>query len=202
MSLVISLFLLATSSYAAPLAQQTELRRDAAGQPQQDLAAQLPVLPSQVTTSYVTADLDAQLHQAGLAFQKLVQPSEIRSADGILETDLYVDAAPYHGVVQFNTRLYNGSYPGPTIRVRPGDIARINLINVLGPNEDVASTENTLHTPNNTNLHTHGMHVSPHMPHDDVLMVSVEPGQSNKYEYTVIPEHYPGSHWYVLSILC
>lgn len=110
---------------------------------------------------------------------------------------LSVDAARFQGPVSFNTRLYDASFPGPTLRIKPGDNVRVLLRNLLGPNIDQDTyTDNTLHTPNTTNLHTHGLHISPHMPHDDVLMMSVEPGQENAYFYEILSEHYPGSFFY------
>ena len=50
---------------------------------------------------------------------------------------------------------------------------------------------NTLHKPNTTNLHTHGLHVSGEAPYDYVLY-NVEPGMSQTYTYIIQPDHLPG----------
>jgi FtsP/CotA-like multicopper oxidase with cupredoxin domain len=98
---------------------------------------------------------------------ELVQPKVIRSVGGILETTLDVGFAPnvisgQNGPVNVYTRTYNGSIPGYTYRVRAGDLMNIRLINNLPPNNDPQPVNVYMpHRINSTNLHTHGMHVSP-----------------------------------------
>ena len=75
---------------------------------------------------------------------------------------------------------YNGSVPGPTLRVRPGDILTVRLVNQL---EEA------------TNLHTHGLHVSPEGASDNIF-VMVEPGQEHIYEYRIPADHPSGTFWY------
>jgi FtsP/CotA-like multicopper oxidase with cupredoxin domain len=74
---------------------------------------------------------------------------------------------------------YNGLFPGPLIRAREGQPLRVRLTNRL--------TEPT-------NLHFHGLHVSPKENHDNVF-VSLPPGRSFTYELTV-PAGYGGTFWY------
>ena len=100
--------------------------------------------------------------------------------------------------VAFNTRSYcyrsQCSYPGPTISLIPGDNFTLTLENKLGPylhGDD--HIMNTMHSPNTTNLHTHGLHISPLV--DDVF-VEAGPGESLHYPYEVPPDHAPGTHWY------
>jgi L-ascorbate oxidase len=72
----------------------------------------------------------------------------------------------------------------------------IKLENALGPNPVGGPTEeNSFRLCNTTNLHTHGLHESPTAPADTVL-VSVDPGESRTYEYTVVPDHMGGTFWY------
>ena len=83
-------------------------------------------------------------------------PAELRSADGRLE--LTLDAAPGRvelGGRQARALCYNGTVPGPTLRLRPGDELSIRLAN--GLNEP-------------TNLHVHGLHVSPQADADNVFL--------------------------------
>jgi len=112
---------------------------------------------------------------------ELIQPQEERSGDGQLQVRL--EAGP--GRIQIAGRAasalgYNGGIPGPTLRVRGGDVLRIKLVN------------NLVQT---TNLHVHGLHVSPEGNGDNVF-VSVEPGGSFDYEYRLPKDHPPGVYWY------
>ncbi len=66
--------------------------------------------------------------------------------------------------VTFNSRLYSmdgsaGTYPGPILRVKPGDMLRVTIKNELGPElaSDAAKPMNTFKSFNTTNLHTHGL---------------------------------------------
>ena len=102
---------------------------------------------------------------------RLVQPPEIRSRDGILDATL--TAAP--GAVQvgqftFPGLLYNGAYLPPLLRVRTGDVMRVRLRNRLPA------------AP--TNLHFHGMGVSPKGNSDNVF-IHVHPGQDFQYEVKI-----------------
>jgi L-ascorbate oxidase len=46
-----------------------------------------------------------------------------------------------------------------------------------------------------TNLHTHGLHVSPSGRSDNV-MLKINPGKQNTYTIDLPKEHAPGTHWY------
>jgi FtsP/CotA-like multicopper oxidase with cupredoxin domain len=47
-----------------------------------------------------------------------------------------------------------------------------------------------------TNLHFHGLTVSPDAPQDDVLSMLATPGQSLHYTVQIPKDHPPGLHWY------
>ena len=54
--------------------------------------------------------------------------------DGKLAVTLKVKAARVEAAgVAFNTRLFDGSYPGPTYRIRAGDKLNVTVVNELGP---------------------------------------------------------------------
>lgn len=58
------------------------------------------------------------------------EPPVIRSIDGLLEVTLEMRRTPFFmGGRQILTNAYNGSIPGPTFRVKPGDQLKIRLIN-------------------------------------------------------------------------
>ena len=48
---------------------------------------------------------------------------------------------------------------------------------------------------NVTNLHVHGIHVSPIAPSDDVLL-KVHPGEDYQYRYELPGDLSPGLYWY------
>jgi hypothetical protein len=50
--------------------------------------------------------------------------------------------------------------------------------------------------PNTTNLHTHGLHVSPALGSDDVMDVRIAPGESFSYTYRIPDDHAAGTFWY------
>ena len=113
--------------------------------------------------------------------EELAEPSELRSANGRLQ--LRLDAAL--GTVQVGGRSasalsFNGGIPGPTLRLKAGDRLGVTL-------------HNGLDDP--TNLHVHGMHVSPEGNGDNPF-VMIEPGESFDYEYQLPANHPPGLYWY------
>jgi FtsP/CotA-like multicopper oxidase with cupredoxin domain len=118
---------------------------------------------------------------SGAASPDFAEPPVRSSENGRLEVDLRAAAAtvPYAGTTRWSL-AYNGSTPGPTLRVRPGDELTITLDNALdGP----------------TNLHTHGLHVSPEGDSDNVF-VMVEPGETHTYRYRIPADHRSGTFWY------
>jgi FtsP/CotA-like multicopper oxidase with cupredoxin domain len=76
--------------------------------------------------------------------------------------------------------LYNGSLPGPTLHVYPGDRIELNLIN---------------HLNETTNLHFHGFHVSPANNSDNVFL-EVTPGKTQHYTVDIPKDHPLGTDWY------
>eukprot|EP01063_Lacrimia_lanifica_P037422 TRINITY_DN7676_c0_g2_i1.p1 TRINITY_DN7676_c0_g2~~TRINITY_DN7676_c0_g2_i1.p1 ORF type:complete len:574 (+),score=134.57 TRINITY_DN7676_c0_g2_i1:54-1775(+) len=125
------------------------------------------------------------------------QPVVVDSHDGVLDTTLVYGAgrlALGEGR-SVAARCYNGSVPGPHLRVRPGDVLRIRVVNALGEQTWANDAMNEFRLPNTTNLHTHGLHTSPVAPGDEVR-VAIAPGGSFQYEYHVPRDHAPGLHWY------
>jgi FtsP/CotA-like multicopper oxidase with cupredoxin domain len=111
----------------------------------------------------------------------LIQPTEEGSAHGQLKVMLEAAAGPVVLAGRQATALrYNRNIPGPTFRLRAGDLLKITLVNTL---------------ERATNLHVHGLHVSPQGNGDNVF-VSVEPGSSFDYEYRLPRDHPPGVYWY------
>jgi len=99
---------------------------------------------------------------------------------GVVEVMLQAIYAPVNvnGVLA-NLLTYNGVFPGPTIRVKRGDLLRVHFVNSLP-----YTTETNLlgFTRNITNLHTHGLHTSPEEP-GDAVHLAIGPGEAYDYEY-------------------
>ncbi len=109
---------------------------------------------------------------------RFVEPSVRLSMNGLLDTTL--SAAP-DATDGPGRMTYDGELPGPTLRFRPGDTLKLRLQNDLGG--DI------------TNLHVHGLHVSPRDNGDNVF-VHVMPGESFSYEYQIPDDHPAGLFWY------
>ena len=90
-------------------------------------------------------------------------------------------------------------FVAPTIVVSPGETVRITLNNRLPDNDPSCQGPigniNQPHCFNRTNLHAHGMWVSPNGNSDNVLL-SINPSVSFQYEYNVSIEHPAGTFWY------
>ena len=114
------------------------------------------------------------------ADQTLREPPVLASRAGVLEVGLRAAAGAEVAGRRTRALSYNGTSPGPTLRVFPGDVLRLTLANDLD---------------DTTNLHTHGLHVSPSGDSDNVFR-RVEPGQSARYEYVIPADHPSGTFWY------
>ncbi|MBL6802540.1 MAG: multicopper oxidase domain-containing protein [Synechococcus sp. BS307-5m-G38] len=93
-----------------------------------------------------------------------------------------------HSVYDDGFQLYNNSTQGPLLVADPGDTLKIKLINDLEVNE-------TYKYFGSTNLHTHGLHVSPLGTGDNVL-ISIDPGETWETEIKIPDDHFVGPDWY------
>ena len=98
---------------------------------------------------------------------------------------------PTSGKSEFH---YQGRSTPPVIRVQPGSVLNVEYKNELA----VHSKEQCVGGPcmNMTNLHFHGLHVSPNAPEDDVLDMMASPGETLHYSVKVPPQQPPGLYWY------
>ncbi|TLP90579.1 multicopper oxidase family protein [Nesterenkonia salmonea] len=111
----------------------------------------------------------------------LIEPEVLVSRDGVLELDLIAAAARIEVAGrEASVQAFNGSLPGPTLHVAPGDTIRVAMHNQLRVS---------------TNLHVHGLHVSPEGNSDNPF-VSIDPGESFDYEFALPADHPPGTYWY------
>jgi suppressor of ftsI len=117
-------------------------------------------------------------------------PPEVRSHAGVATLTLaaIVDA---HGHDAFS---FEGRTEPPVIRLWPGDSLKIKYVNEL---PKVASESCAIEPCHDmTNLHFHGLEVSPKAPQDDVLDMMAAPGQTLYYSVHIPADHPPGLFWY------
>jgi len=112
--------------------------------------------------------------------ERLRQPTVLDSRAGVLGATLTAAPGVQLAGRQTSAWGYNGSCPGPTLRIRPGDLLRLRLVNRIDQP---------------TNLHTHGLHVPPRANGDNPF-VTVAPGESFDYEIAVPDDHPTGTFWY------
>ena len=93
------------------------------------------------------------------------------------------------------------TFMAPTVVMAPGQTVRFKLHNRLKPlpAEQCATTDINAARPrgcfNDTNLHSHGLWVSPAGNSDNVL-ISIKPGVDFEYEYNIPIDHPAGTFWY------
>jgi FtsP/CotA-like multicopper oxidase with cupredoxin domain len=78
---------------------------------------------------------------------------------------------------------------GPTIQLKPGDYFNLTVINTLGAQNET-HLMNTVHSPNSTNVHTHGLHIDPNI---DSVYIEIGPGETYTYHYYIPANHAPGN---------
>ena len=103
------------------------------------------------------------------------------SENGFLEVDLKAGYTP----VQIDDRTvnlltYNGQIPAPRLEARAGDKVKIRFTNQLNQP---------------TNLHYHGLHISPQGKADNVFL-EVQPKETFTYEFTIPDDHESLTAWY------
>ncbi|WP_346289181.1 multicopper oxidase family protein [Sphaerothrix gracilis] len=121
------------------------------------------------------------LSQCSRRSPRITAPQRFVSQSGLLEAELTAQTAVVTVGGRRATLLsYNGQVPGPLLAAQPGDTLRLHLHNQL---------------PQPTNLHYHGLHISPSGNADNVFL-HVPPGESLTYEFTLPPDHPAGLAWY------
>src|SRR5215471_4820961 len=154
--------------------------------------------------------------------QSFPQPLVLSSKAGVLEATLRVAQTEVQlwqatGPRLILTRAYNGSVPGPTLRVHAGERLHLLLVNDLPPDQPFCDgaleNANQPHGFNVTNLHAHGLHISPAslyshgtsepdhpgaspvLASDDVSL-AIGPGAHQQYCLWLPAFHAPGTYWY------
>ena len=134
--------------------------------------------------------------------EPVVQPEVRQSANGVLSTTLEAALAT-NSILDVDTGLdkvvetptYEGRLIGPTLRVKPGDRLEIDVINSFPSNPEQSRAGAFPHEPYTTNLHTHGLTVSPQGIGDNPFRQML-PQTSNAFEVEIPEFHRPGTFWY------
>eukprot|EP00924_Labyrinthula_sp_SR-Ha-C_P004510 snap_masked-scaffold_1-processed-gene-2.22-mRNA-1 protein AED:1.00 eAED:1.00 QI:0/0/0/0/1/1/2/0/1670 len=87
---------------------------------------------------------------------------------------------------------FSPSIPSPTLRIQKGTKLFLNLTNNLHKNTNISQDSFEL-TAYLTNIHTHGLHIS---PFEDDPSIKISVGESRLYEFNVDANHAGGVHWY------
>ncbi len=138
----------------------------------------------------VAAAVFCSLELTGKPPGRISNPPELHAKDHTLLLTLHA-AIACDGK---NSFYFDGQPNAPTLRLSPGDQLKITYINDL----PTKAKESCAITPcmDMTNLHFHGLTVSPDAPQDDVLDMMAMPGQSLRYTVQIPRDHPPGLYWY------
>lgn len=128
----------------------------------------------------------------------LLEP-EVVDCRGAAEITLYVveDRLTIDHQLTLTSRYYqyNGKTlpTGPTLRMFAGEVCNVTVVNTLTVPPCEHHLRNLLHCDQDTNLHTHGLHIS--YAQDNVSTLA-SPGEALHLSYHLLPHHIPGMHWY------
>jgi FtsP/CotA-like multicopper oxidase with cupredoxin domain len=146
----------------------------------------------------------------------VTEPVDLRSSAGTLSVELHFRGDTSPGGQSTYCYLYHSAAQSPTLRLHPGDVLKLTLFNDLEPSQYSAEPSANPHshhssaqsahascTPDNamtafsTNLHFHGMTISPTCHQDEVLHTVVQPNSPPfDYEIRIPNDAPPGLYWY------
>lgn len=113
--------------------------------------------------------------------QAALSSQVVRSQAGLLDVALTARQGRHSiGNQQGMLMSYSGQVPGPRLEARPGDTVKIRFTNQL---------------PQATNLHYHGLHISPTGNADNIFL-SIPTGETLDYEFTIPSNHSAGTFYY------
>ena len=124
------------------------------------------------------------------------EPAQYYSSLGLLEVRLlYKAGMGDDGNMQYCYVTQDG-VQSPTLMVWPGDHVRLTLTNMVEVPQYAAADAAFINANYGTNLHFHGMFVSP-APGQDFAVTLVAPGASFTYEVDIPADHPAGLFWCV-----
>jgi len=156
--------------------------RDARRRAMMTLLAGSTALAGVMAAGLALASSSAPLGGTPITGALLREPQAVTAVDGVTSATLTAKAA----VTRIAGRrvvstVFNGEFPAPTLVVRPGDLLRIADVNQM-PTDP-------------TNIHVHGLHVSP-SGHGDNVFVNTPAGHTFVNSYRISKNQIPGLYWY------
>ena len=176
-------------------------------------AQDLAKLAAPAATGSDAADLVCARFPAGSV---VTAPTELRSQNGVLEVTMkFLTATDAQGLVRY-CYVTSAGVEAPTLRVNPGDTLLIHFQNALPTDSPMNASDNMAgmkmalasDQPSTssactgamsvtaTNIHFHGLNVSPVCGQDEVVHTLVQPGQSFDYSVQIPANEPPGLYWY------
>ena len=133
------------------------------------------------TSMASTLGINGFMDQGIASAPLLKEPERISSVNKVLNLNLEASElmVPFNGGKRW-ALAYNKSIPAPTLLAAPGDTLNLKLMNA---------------TSLPTNLHTHGLHVSPAKNGDNPL-IEIMPGESFQYSIKIPKNQTSGTFWY------
>jgi len=134
---------------------------------------------------------------------QLLNPPQETSIDGLLNVKINAQYGNFDLMgQQTHLRCFDNLPVGRTLRVKAGDTIRLRLNNKLpyDPLQEICTSipteeDNTPRGFNVTNMHVHGVHVSPKSPADNIFTL-VRFQESEQYIYNIPENHPPGTYFY------
>jgi FtsP/CotA-like multicopper oxidase with cupredoxin domain len=141
----------------------------------------------------------------------VMPPPEVKASNGRLQAAFsFRSEVDDYGLTRY-CYIYENRIEAPTLRVQPGDEVVLDLKNELAPLPANASPEHR-HAENScsakasprhpmtavsTNLHFHGLEISPICHQDDVIHTSIQPSEpAFRYRFRIPAAQPPGLYWY------
>jgi FtsP/CotA-like multicopper oxidase with cupredoxin domain len=140
----------------------------------------------------------------------VTDPLNISSQNGVLTAKFSlghsVDASGYTHFC-YNYQTATGNVEAPTLRVNPGDLLNLNVVDAIMNNDAMKMNmappsgpvcgDGGAATLNSTNVHFHGTNVPPVCHQDDVINTLIQPGSPGfQYNVQFPTTQPPGLYWY------
>lgn len=183
----------AALSVASPAAAQIAER--VLGEPAIAILREAPRLPGEPLAAAPQLDADERGAGNQVFYDLAIDYTEGRLYNPSTDSWDTVSLRSYVGEVT------NPDVPfvAPQVEIYPGETFRLTLDNMLPADdpscEDHGDDPNTPHCFNSTNMHTHGLWISPAGNSDNVLL-TIRPDVMFQYEYNIPLDHPAGTFWY------
>ena len=195
-----------TSQQAASEPESTALKSELLGDHKpEDSQSTKTAIPSTVLSPEQMAATNISCPGSS---QELRDPASLRATNNVLQTNLVakeavkcVDGTPHLLQSYIDERAGTDDRPvGPTYVIEMGNTANpqmnIDFKNALGPaDQSYDCGHHGADVGKCTNLHTHGFHVSPKTPQDNVFLKLSPADPTFNYRFDIPASHPPGTHW-------